>query len=94
MRRGLSLFISMTIMLASYGCIVEHREDEYQRHEHNRRHREYRGHEEYRNDGFEKEDHDGKDYDEHKDQGDRDQSGLFVNLPGDRGSSLLHSNSV
>ena len=60
MKRGLSVIIALGLMLTSYGCIVERRDDEYQR---NRG--EYREHEEHRNDG-----HEG-DYDEHRGRDER-----------------------
>lgn len=67
MKKGLSLFIASTLMLASYGCIWEHHGEEYRGHEENREHKEYRGHEEDRNGGYERDHHDNGDRYEHGD---------------------------
>ncbi len=56
MKRGFSLLILLSLVLTSYGCVVETRDDEYRR---NRE--EYREHEEHREDR----DRD-RDYDEHR----------------------------
>ena len=66
MKRGLSLLIGLNLMLASYGCIVEHRDDEYQRHREG-----YREHEEHRNGGFERNHDDNRGRDEHRDDEER-----------------------
>ncbi len=64
MQRGLSIIIGLLLMLTSYGCVIEHRDDEHRRH-----HEEYREHEEH-------EDRDrDRDYNErreHRDYEDRD----------------------
>ena len=60
MNRGLSLIIGLCLMFVSVGCIVEHRDDEYQRHR-----EEYREHDEHRDGGYE------RDYDEHRDRDER-----------------------
>lgn len=57
MKRGLGVIVGLCLMLASFGCIVEHRDDEYRR-----QHDEFREHEEHRDGGHE------RDYDEHRDR--------------------------
>ncbi|MEJ2697927.1 MAG: hypothetical protein P8013_14940 [Candidatus Sulfobium sp.] len=60
--KGLSLFIGLSLMIASYGCVVEHRENGY------REHHEYREHEEYRERGHERYYRDNGGRDEHRDE--------------------------
>ncbi len=66
MRRGLSVIVGLGLMLASYGCIVAHRDDDYGRHR-----EEYREHEEHRNDGHEREYDERRDRDERRDYDER-----------------------
>lgn len=65
-KRGLSLLIGLNLMLMSYGCIFEHRDDEYRGH-----HEEYREHEEQRRGGHERDYDEHRDREEHRDYDDR-----------------------
>ncbi len=60
MKRGLSIIIGLGLLLTSFGCFVERRDDDYRRHR-----EEYREHEEHRDRGHE------RDYDEHRDRDER-----------------------
>jgi hypothetical protein len=54
-KRGLSFLVGVILILTSYGCIVERRDDQYRRD-----HEQYRQHEEHRNGDHE------RDSDEHR----------------------------
>lgn len=65
-KRGLSVIVGLGLMLTSYGCFVEHRDDDYERGR-----RDYREHEEHRGGGHEREYEEHRDRDERRDYDDR-----------------------
>ena len=71
MRIVLGLFIASSLILTSYGCVWQHGEGGYQRHEENREHKEYREHKEQRNGGYEGDYHDSRHRDENGDYEDQ-----------------------
>ncbi len=62
MKRGLSVIIGLSLMLTSYGCIIWHHDDDYER-----QHHEYRDHEERRDGDHERDHNDNRDRDEQRD---------------------------
>jgi hypothetical protein len=61
------LLIGLNLLLSSYGCIVEHRDDDYGRHR-----EEYREHEEHREGGYERGYEERRNGDEFREHEDRD----------------------
>ncbi len=65
-KKGLISIVGLGLMITSYGCIVEHRDDDYQRHR-----EEYREHEEHRDDRFDRDHDEQREREEHRDYEDR-----------------------
>ncbi len=59
MKKGLGVIIGIVLVLTSYGCIVEQRDDEYGRH-----HEGYRDHEEHRDGDYERDRDERRDYED------------------------------
>jgi hypothetical protein len=66
MKKGLSVILGLVLMLTSFGCVIEPRDDEYRRH-----HEEYREQEEHRDGGYEREREEHRERDELRDYDDR-----------------------
>jgi hypothetical protein len=68
MKRKIGLLVVLSLLLTTYGCFVETRDEGYHRHHEENGEREYRNHEGYRDDGYERD----RDRDEYRDREDED----------------------